>query len=238
MLLLEEVQVGVPLKVSLSKQGVAARLEDLTIPISYEGKIYMSPVIPLESKALEPVHQEPATRTAPQMALEEAPPVAPPVASSLVATVKGVDRPDGCLRIRQGPGSGHPKVGCVAHGAQVQLTGNLSPDGRWAEISSPAKGWVHTGQISSKSSLKSDADSPARAPKSRPNESGVASRDEPVSASDESDSLDEETADSTDSSEEWAGARGHCLNMCYATETGQWLAMCVRDCEEKYGEFR
>jgi uncharacterized protein YraI len=67
------------------------------------------------------------------------------------AMVVSVDQPDNCLRIRSGPSSATTQVGCARQGSQLRLTGVWS-ENNWAEVRSPAQGWVYAAQI--ESSLK------------------------------------------------------------------------------------
>ncbi|MEW6531097.1 MAG: hypothetical protein AB1473_09695 [Thermodesulfobacteriota bacterium] len=62
--------------------------------------------------------------------------------------VVSVDQPDNCLRIRSGPSSATAQVGCARGGAQLRLTGVWS-ENNWAEVRSPAQGWVYAPQIAS-----------------------------------------------------------------------------------------
>jgi hypothetical protein len=64
------------------------------------------------------------------------------------AVVISVDQPDNCLRIRSGPSSATAQVGCARGGAQLRLTGVWS-ENNWAEVRSPAQGWVYAAQIAS-----------------------------------------------------------------------------------------
>jgi uncharacterized protein YraI len=59
--------------------------------------------------------------------------------------VVSVDQPENCLRIRGGPGSNFPMIGCATRGQKLQLTGVFSSDGRWAQLQN--KGWVYLSQI-------------------------------------------------------------------------------------------
>ena len=61
-----------------------------------------------------------------------------------VATVVGVDQPDNCLRVRSGPGSSYDVIGCVAMGAQVNITGVWTSN-NWAQLTED--GWVYGPQI-------------------------------------------------------------------------------------------
>ena len=61
------------------------------------------------------------------------------------AIVTGVDQPDGCLRIRQESSSSSEIIGCAKMDEKLQLSGNYSRDGRWAELAD--KGWVFAAQI-------------------------------------------------------------------------------------------
>jgi hypothetical protein len=61
------------------------------------------------------------------------------------AIVTGVDQPDGCLRIRQESSSSSEIIGCANMDEKLQLSGNYSRDGRWAELAD--KGWVFAAQI-------------------------------------------------------------------------------------------
>jgi uncharacterized protein YraI len=60
--------------------------------------------------------------------------------------VTAVDRPDNCLRVREGPGSNYEITGCVNFGQDLNLTGYWS-DNNWAYIDSPVAGWVYANQI-------------------------------------------------------------------------------------------
>ncbi len=62
--------------------------------------------------------------------------------------VTSVDYPEGCLRVRSGPSSAYQKVGCLAHGQRVQLSGMWTVN-NWAEVVEPVHGWVSGNQISS-----------------------------------------------------------------------------------------
>ncbi len=64
------------------------------------------------------------------------------------AIVGSVDYPEGCLRIRSGPSTGSPKVGCAALGSKLELTGIWSQN-NWAQVAGPVPGWVTASQISS-----------------------------------------------------------------------------------------
>jgi uncharacterized protein YraI len=64
------------------------------------------------------------------------------------ATVALVDKPDLCLRIRSGPGTGYDKVGCAELASKLQLTGVWTSD-NWAQVEAPVKGWVLASQITS-----------------------------------------------------------------------------------------
>ena len=64
------------------------------------------------------------------------------------AIVASVDYPDGCLRIRSGPSTSFPKVGCAPLGSRLELTGIWSQSG-WAQVAGPVPGWVTASQISS-----------------------------------------------------------------------------------------
>jgi hypothetical protein len=80
---------------------------------------------------------------APQAA---APPAGPAsVQKGGEGVVVSVDQPQNCLRIRGGPGSNFPMVGCATRGQKLQLTGVFSSDGRWAQLQN--KGWVFLSQI-------------------------------------------------------------------------------------------
>lgn len=60
-------------------------------------------------------------------------------------TVTGVDRPDGCLRIRAEATSSSDIIGCAKMGEKLQLSGRFSSDGRWAKLAN--EGWVFSNQI-------------------------------------------------------------------------------------------
>ncbi|MEW6348334.1 MAG: hypothetical protein AB1646_04690 [Thermodesulfobacteriota bacterium] len=62
--------------------------------------------------------------------------------------VTSVDYPEGCLRVRSGPSTSYPKVGCVSHGQRLVLNGIWSA-GNWAQVIEPVAGWVAANQISS-----------------------------------------------------------------------------------------
>ncbi len=66
-------------------------------------------------------------------------------APDLTAVVVGVDNPEGCLRIRTGPSTSAPIIGCAELGSRLRLTGVWSD--RWAEIARPIRGWVYGPQI-------------------------------------------------------------------------------------------
>jgi uncharacterized protein YraI len=68
------------------------------------------------------------------------------VEAASVAYVASVDRPDNCLRVRSGPDSSTPVIGCLSRGEKVRLTGATTNTG-WAKISSPVKGWVYRSQL-------------------------------------------------------------------------------------------
>ena len=69
---------------------------------------------------------------------------APPQLKGGVATVIGVDQPDNCLRVRSGPGSSYDMIGCVAMGAQLNITGVWTSN-NWAQLTD--NGWVYGPQI-------------------------------------------------------------------------------------------
>ncbi len=64
MLIVDNVQVGVPLEVSLNKEGYRETTVNLTIPLSHEGKVYMSSPIDMNKlgKAAARPEQRPARR--------------------------------------------------------------------------------------------------------------------------------------------------------------------------------
>ena len=64
---------------------------------------------------------------------------------SIQGTVTGIDQPDGCLRIRQKASSSSEIIGCAKMAEKLQLSGNYSSDGRWAELTD--KSWVYAAQI-------------------------------------------------------------------------------------------
>ena len=64
------------------------------------------------------------------------------------AIVASVDYPEGCLRIRSGPSTSSPKVGCATLGSKLELTGIWSQN-NWAQVAGPVPGWVTASQISS-----------------------------------------------------------------------------------------
>jgi uncharacterized protein YraI len=64
---------------------------------------------------------------------------------NLEATVISVDNPEQCLRVRNGPGTNHEKIGCLPKGATAELTG--TEQNGWAQIATPITGWVTTWQI-------------------------------------------------------------------------------------------
>lgn len=59
--------------------------------------------------------------------------------------VVSVDQPENCLRIRAGPGSNFPMMGCAPRGQKLHLTGVFSSDGRWGQLKD--NGWVFLSQI-------------------------------------------------------------------------------------------
>lgn len=61
-----------------------------------------------------------------------------------IAVVTKVDRPDNCLRIRNGPGSSYDIVGCARLGDQLELTGVWTSN-NWAQLT--GDGWVFGDQI-------------------------------------------------------------------------------------------
>ncbi len=63
------------------------------------------------------------------------------------AEVVGVDQPEGCLRVRSGPGASYEVVGCLSSGSLVTLSGTFDERNRWAEVVDPVQGWVFLGQI-------------------------------------------------------------------------------------------
>jgi hypothetical protein len=64
---------------------------------------------------------------------------------SVQGTVIGIDQPDGCLRICQNASSSSKIIGCAKMAEKLQLSGNYSSDGRWAELTD--KSWVYAAQI-------------------------------------------------------------------------------------------
>jgi hypothetical protein len=69
-------------------------------------------------------------------------------ASPGVGKVVSIDRPEGCLRIREAPNTHSKIVGCVEMGESIELTG-LWTENNWAALSEPAEGWVYAKQIQS-----------------------------------------------------------------------------------------
>ncbi len=63
-----------------------------------------------------------------------------------VATVIDIDRPETCLRIRNGPGVDYDVMGCARMGEKLGLTGFWS-ENNWVEIDGPVPGWVSAAQI-------------------------------------------------------------------------------------------
>jgi len=61
------------------------------------------------------------------------------------ALVVDVDNPEQCLRVRNGPGTGQEKIGCLPRGARIKLTGTVQNN--WAQIFEPMAGWVTVRQI-------------------------------------------------------------------------------------------
>ncbi len=61
-----------------------------------------------------------------------------------VAKVIGVDEPEKCLRIRNGPGKLYEPIGCAKPGEELKLTGVWTSN-NWAQLES--KGWVYGPQI-------------------------------------------------------------------------------------------
>jgi hypothetical protein len=86
----------------------------------------------------------------------------------LKGTVTGVDRPEGCLRVRSGPGTDYRKIECLAHGERVDLTGKLSGDKKWAQIEQPVAGWVYAAQIKAPGLKKEKKRRRARKPRRKP----------------------------------------------------------------------
>jgi uncharacterized protein YraI len=89
----------------------------------------------------------------------------PSIASETPRTawVVSVDRPENCLRVRGGPGTSYPIVGCVNWGQKLRLTG-LWSGGKWTQIDRPAQGWLTASQITTSAVAYEDApDVPPRA---------------------------------------------------------------------------
>jgi uncharacterized protein YgiM (DUF1202 family) len=61
------------------------------------------------------------------------------------ASVVAVDNPEQCLRVRNGPGMNHEKIGCLPKGAKLKLTGTVQKG--WAQMVEPMAGWVAARQI-------------------------------------------------------------------------------------------
>jgi hypothetical protein len=89
--------------------------------------------------------------------------------------VISVDRPEGCLRIREAPNTHSKIVGCVDMGEELELTGLWTED-NWARVSGPAKGWVWAKQI--KSAMAPGAAAKSSSVASKPRRSNRASRTE------------------------------------------------------------
>jgi hypothetical protein len=64
---------------------------------------------------------------------------------TIQGTVTGIDKPDGCLRIRAEATSSSNIIGCAKMGEELQLSGTYSSDGRWAKLAN--EGWVFSNQI-------------------------------------------------------------------------------------------
>jgi Bacterial SH3 domain len=61
------------------------------------------------------------------------------------ALVIGVDNPEQCLRVRNGPGTNYEKIGCLPKGGKLKLTGTVQKE--WVQIVEPMAGWVTSQQI-------------------------------------------------------------------------------------------
>src|SRR5208283_2813826 len=61
-----------------------------------------------------------------------------------VATVIGVDQPENCLRIWNGPGGSYDVIGCAKMGEELKITGVWTTNG-WAQLAD--NGWVYGSQI-------------------------------------------------------------------------------------------
>ncbi len=61
------------------------------------------------------------------------------------ALVIGVDNPEQCLRVRNGPGTNYEKIGCLPKGGKLKLTGTVQKE--WVQIVEPMAGWVTAQQI-------------------------------------------------------------------------------------------
>jgi hypothetical protein len=95
------------------------------------------------AKAIAQAAGSPDQTTRPQ--LDRSSNTKPQTDRSVQATVTGVDQPDGCLRIRQESSTSSEIIGCAKMGDMLQLSGNYSRDGRWAELAD--KSWVYSAQI-------------------------------------------------------------------------------------------
>ncbi len=112
----------------------------------------------------------------------------PQIDQRIQATVTGIDQPEGCLRIRQGPSTSSKIIGCARAGEKLRLRGNYSNDGRWAELAD--NGWVSASQI----------DAPNKPRVQRPVRRSYAGYDTTDSSTVESDSsLWRDSSDSYDS---------------------------------------
>jgi uncharacterized protein YraI len=161
-LILDRVQVGVSCTYTLKKPEHQDKSVEITVPGSYEGKVYTTALIEVQKSG------EIATREAtPQGSIPE-------THSKYAgdAVVRKVDLPDGCLCIRKGPSPSSEKVGCAALGERLVMTGLRSAN-NWVELSEPGKGWVYANHISAKS-LPPFSASPTGQP--QPDASAVAPR--------------------------------------------------------------
>ena len=61
-----------------------------------------------------------------------------------IATVTGVDQPENCLRIRNGPGNSYDIIDCASMGQQLNITGVWTSN-NWAQLAD--NGWVFGDQI-------------------------------------------------------------------------------------------
>jgi hypothetical protein len=105
--------------------------------------LFIAPLAFTPANAIAQAAEGPAQATMPQQ--DRTSNTNQQTGQSVEATVTGVDRPDECLRIRQEASSSSEIIGCAKMDEKLQLSGNYSRDGRWAELAD--KGWVFAAQI-------------------------------------------------------------------------------------------